>query len=103
MRCQLVLQFRSAALCDIDAIAELEDCLTVQLAGVAEVDGHDVGSGEVNIFIFTPDPIGTFSAIRPFLERAGLLDSAAVAYRPIDGGAYTTLWPEHSAEMFRVA
>jgi hypothetical protein len=103
MRCQLVLQFRSAALNDIDAIAELEDRLTVQLDGVAEVDGHDVGSGEVNIFIFTPDPIGTFSVIQPVLERARLLDSATVAYRPIDGGAYIILWPEHSAEMFRVA
>lgn len=70
MRYQLVLQFRGDTLDDLDEIVELEDSLVDQLPKSAEVDGHDVGSDEVNIFIHTSEPIGTFAAIRPILVRA---------------------------------
>ncbi len=103
MRYELVLQFRGSSLGDLDAIVELEDFLIEQLAGAAEVDGHDIGSGEANIFIFTSDPIGTFSEIQPVLEHAGLLHDATVAYRPVDGNAYTVVWPANIGEAFRVA
>jgi hypothetical protein len=103
MRYQLVLQFRDRSLDDLDAIVALEDSLIEQLAADAEVDGHDIGSGETNIFIFTSDPSGTFSAIQPVLDHAGLLHEATVAYRPVDGNAYTIVWPAHIREVFRVA
>jgi hypothetical protein len=103
MRYQLVLQFRSSAFIDLDAVVALEDNLIARLAGVADVDGHDFGSEEANLFVLTSNPTGTFFAIRPALESAGLLSSVTVAYRPINEDDYTVLWPEQSDKVFRVA
>ena len=50
MKNQLVLQFRGDSLEDYDAMISLEDELIETLRDSAKVDGHDVGSGEVNIF-----------------------------------------------------
>jgi hypothetical protein len=103
MRYQLVLQFRSSAFVELDAIVALEDNLIGQLAGLADVDGHDFGSGEAHLFVLTPNPTGTFGAIRTALESAGLLSAVTVAYRPINEDGYTVLWPEQSDKIFRVA
>ena len=60
---QLVLQFCGDSLQDLDELIALEDELIEQLGDSADVDGHDVGSGETNIFIFTSDPKQTFERI----------------------------------------
>jgi len=65
---QLVLQFRGDWLDDFDAMAALEEELTDVLGDSADVDGHDVGSGETNIFIFTSNPAGTFDSVKPVLR-----------------------------------
>jgi hypothetical protein len=103
MRYQLVLQFHGNALDNLDAIAALEENLIEQLAGFAEVDGHDIGSEEANVFVLTSDPVGTFGAIRPILDRVNLLTAATVAYRPVNGQTYTVVWPAQSNEVFHVA
>jgi hypothetical protein len=102
MQYQLVLQFRHRPLEDLEAIVALEERLDMHLAGIAKVDGHDIGSSEANIFIITSDPVGTFGAIQPVLARANLLLGATVAYRPSDGNDYSVLWPAQSDEVFRV-
>ena len=66
---QLVLQFRGDSLDDYDAMIRLEDDLIAELQGVAEVDGHDMGSGEANIFILTSDPRRTLERAKPVLKR----------------------------------
>ena len=73
-----------------------------QLRGTAKVDGHDVGSGERNIFIFTSDPAATFHQARPVLEREYQLESVTAAYREVEGEQFTVIWPEDSGEAFRV-
>jgi hypothetical protein len=91
MQCQLVIQF---ALRDGDG-AKFEELLALESrlkdeAGRYEVDGHDVGSGELNIFLLTHDPITAFEEIRGNLP----MDNAWVAaYRVLDSGDYTILWP----------
>src|SRR5215467_3606072 len=102
MRYQLVLQFRGDALEDFDEMIALEDELIEQLGDSADVDGHDMGSGERNIFIFTSDPAQTFFQARPVLERAGTLQSVTAAYRPVRGERYTVIWPEGSNKLFTI-
>jgi hypothetical protein len=80
----------------------LEDELIEKLGDSADVDGHDMGSGERNIFIFTSDPERTFSQARPVLERAGTLQSVTAAYRPVRGERYTVIWPEGSNKEFTI-
>src|SRR5437870_12560470 len=102
MKYQLVFQFRGDSLEDVDATVALEDELIEELGDSADVDGHDVGSGETNIFIFTSDPAVTFRRARPVLERRQQLQSVTAAYREVEGEQFTVIWPEGSREEFRV-
>jgi hypothetical protein len=94
MKYQLVIQFPEGLYDDLDEIAELEDRLDEQLLD-AEVDGHDIGSGEVNIFIHTNTPAETFEKAKNLMEDKGIdLDIIKAAYRGMDGNEYVPLWPE---------
>jgi hypothetical protein len=99
---QLVLQFRGDSLADYDAMVALENDLIAELGHSADVDGHDVGSGETNIFIITDDPLKTFRLSKAVLERKQRLEAVTAAYRRLDGENYTTIWPEGATEEFRV-
>jgi hypothetical protein len=99
---QLALQFRGDSLDDYDAMIALEEDLRAELKDTATVDGHDMGSGEANIFIFTNDPGATFQQAKPVLERRSCLKAAYAAYRASDGEQYIVIWPEGSTEPFRI-
>ena len=103
MKYQLVLQFRGDSLSDYDTIVALEDELITELGDSTDVDGHDAGSGETNIFILTDDPVATFRRSLPVLERTQALHNAKAAYRPVAGDEYTVVWPEGSTDRFKVA
>jgi hypothetical protein len=97
---QLVLQFRGDSLADFDAMVALVEDLTEQLGNSADVDGHDFGSGETNIFIFTSDPAVTFDQVRPVLERRQQLQAVTAAFRQVSSEDYTVIWPEGSQKRF---
>jgi hypothetical protein len=103
MSYQLVLQFRGDSLEDLDAAIALEEDLIEQLGESADVDGHDVGSGETNIFILTAEPKATFQRIKPLLKRKQQLKSVTVAYRKIDGEQFTVIWPQRVTGQFKVS
>jgi acyl carrier protein len=95
MKYQLVLQWPGSTLADYDAMVAIEDLLIGRLAGDSQVDGHDVGSGETNIFIGTNDPRATFEKIRVALSsHQGHWKDLRAAYRDIDGTSYTVLRPK---------
>lgn len=102
MKYQLVLQFRGDSLDDYDAMVSLEDKLIADLGSSANVDGHDCGSGETNIFIYTSDPAETFRTARLTLENEGRLQTVTAAYRLVDGEDYTVIWPEGAQQEFRI-
>jgi hypothetical protein len=102
MKYQLVLQFRGDTIADYDTMIALENRLIEDLGHSAKVDGHDCGSGEANIFIFTQDPASTFWRVRHTLAREGRLQSVTAAYRAVDGDRFTVLWPEGSHREFKV-
>src|SRR5437899_1868160 len=100
---QLVLQFRGDSLADYDQMIAVEDHLTEELGDSTDVDGHDVGSGVTNIFIFTDDPAATFPRIKPLLQSMDRLEAVTAAFRDVEGDQFTVIWPESSTEEFRVA
>jgi hypothetical protein len=100
---QLVLQFKGSDLLDFDALVSLEDQLRELIEPLGDVDGHDMGSGEVNIFVLTADPIATFERAKPLLSEASLLNVVRVAYREVRSEVFTVFWPECSTETFVVA
>lgn len=81
----------------------LENELISTLANTADVDGHDMGSGEMNVFIFCDDPEVVLKVSRDTLARYPGLDLAGAAFRRVDGEDYVRLWPVGSQLPFVVA
>jgi hypothetical protein len=96
----LVLQFRGNDRLDFDALVDLEEELQRLVEPLADVDGHDMGSGEINIFILTADPVATFERAKPLLSDASLLNKVVVAYRELLSDNFTVIWPEGPTEAF---
>ena len=102
MKYQFVVQFAGSSLAAYDAMIALEEALIRGLPESSEVDGHDMGAGELNIFINTNDPEQTFEQVRALLESAGTFEEARIAYREFTRNDYTPLWPK-DLRSFRVA
>jgi len=102
MEYQLVLQIRGESLADFDAMINLEEQLYHDLNGIAEVDGHDMGCDEINVFIFTSDPRATFEQSKAALTRLELLHDVKAAYRLVLQDTFITIWPENSKHEFSV-
>lgn len=100
---QLVLQFKANAIPDFDLLVTLEENLRRIVEPIAEVDGHDIGSGEINIFVLTTDPVATFERAKTLLSDASLLHKVGSAYRDLRSDKYTIVWPESSTEAFTIA
>jgi hypothetical protein len=92
MKYQLVLQFPHESLVDYDSMVALEDELLKALGPEHDVDGHDWGSGEMNIFIHSDEPRAAFDAARRLIP-ADLHRSLKAAYRNLEGETYTVVWP----------
>lgn len=87
---------------DFDFLVRIEDVLIANLSELHDVDGHDMGSGEANIFIITHDPLLAFSEIKPVLAGQLEMNDVRIGYRPINEDAFTVLWPE-GLDEFNVA
>ena len=97
---QLVLQLPASSLEDYDELVALEEAMTGTFARLPhQVDGHDFGSGMMNIFVHTDDPkeafrlaLGHFSKIEQDVLKA--------AYRRFNEDSYLSLWPSGTTEPF---
>jgi hypothetical protein len=99
---QLALQFPGRSAADYDTMVALEAALIAALAEAAEVDGHDVGTDAMNLFIFTDDPAATFELAKPVLECHEQLEWVTAAYREVTGDRYTVIWPPDWRKEFRI-
>ncbi len=96
MRYQLVLQWSTASgLKDYDSLIEIENLLLQKLDKQYEVDGHDLGSGEMNIFILTNDPAGCFEQTKAILGHRNAWVRIRVGYREISSDEFVILCPNH--------
>jgi hypothetical protein len=102
MKYQLALQFPANGLADYDEMIALEDELIEKLGTTAKVDGHDCGSGEMNIFVHTNEPEKIFEIIRPIVAKRALSENLVAAYRKIAGEDYTVIWPIGFDKQFRI-
>ncbi|GAB4223503.1 MAG: hypothetical protein Tsb005_18800 [Gammaproteobacteria bacterium] len=91
MNYQLIIQFPGE---NLDSLIKIEDALNEKLTD-AEIDGHDIGSDEMNIFIFTDNPVSTFQSIKEILEHCNVdLNTIKCAYRDINSEEFNSLWPK---------
>ena len=102
MKFQLALQFPANSIADYDEIIALGDELSEKLGSLAEVDGHDCGSSEMNIFIHTDEPKKVFETILPVVTKRKLMENLVAAYRERTGEKYTVIWPIGFTKQFRI-
>jgi hypothetical protein len=57
------------------------------------LDGHDFGSGEMNIFVYTLRPLEAFEDVVRSLGSWARWADARAAYRPLDSDDFVILWP----------
>jgi hypothetical protein len=93
MKYQLVLQLPASSAEDYDEMIELEKVIMGNLANLGCVDGHDVGSGEMNIFILTDFPKDAFDRVRQMPAVKYVMPELKVAYREIGKDDFTILHP----------
>jgi hypothetical protein len=94
MKFQLVLQFQATDMLKFDELAALEGDLIKKLSPASDVDGHDFGVGEFNIFIRTDTPEATFNAAQSVILERGFGDQYRAAYREAAKDEFVILWPE---------
>lgn len=99
----LVFQFPEPFFASHEAVAEFEGRLRASLPRTHDVDGHDVGSGTVNFFVFTNSPVAAHTAFRKHLGTRALERKLRVSYREVDGEAFSNLWPRRDARPFEIA
>ena len=68
----------------------------------SEVDGHDFGSGEFNIFILTDQPKESFNAAEKTIEHYRPPQTLKAAYRELGQDNFVILWPTNLQE-FKIA
>jgi hypothetical protein len=102
MKYQLVLQFRAASTHDFDELVVLEDLLVENLPSSSEVDGHDFGNDEFNIFVLTDQPRESFASAEKIIQQYHPQQKLKAAYRELDKEEFVILWPPNLQE-FRVA
>ena len=68
-------------------------------------DGHDIGSGQIDFFVYTNNPQNTFESVSQLLGKERMKGlKAAYRKRDKDGyatGKYLIVWPE-GLKKFRV-
>ena len=99
---QLVLQWTTEFEEDYDVLIAMEEILEKSIPATdGDVDGHDLGTGEMNLFVYTDDPARAFRAASSALGTHPRWGAVRAGYRPVDGDAYIVLWPS-TLERFLV-
>jgi hypothetical protein len=101
MKYQLVLQFPLSESSDFDALIEFETRLTFELGSEHVVDGHDLGSSEMNVFIHTDSPEIAFEKATLILGEH-LSATIKAAYRAMDSDQYQWIHPANHEGEFRI-
>lgn len=102
MTCQLVLQWNAPELPSFDELVAIEETLIRAIGSHGDVDGHDLGASECNIFIETDDPAACFDALKLALDGSFGLGMVSAGYRRLDQEQFTPVWPQGLA-AFTVA
>lgn len=99
---QLVLQLPGQTNDDYDRLIALETDVESRLDDSSWLDGHDFGSGTMNLFIYTSDPIRTFESLRPMLHQYNLLEQIKAAFRLRNADTFQWIHPRDAEGEFVV-
>lgn len=100
-RYQLVVQFAQRHFPSHTDVVAFEDQLRAILPRTCEVDGHDVGSGTINFFVYTAHPVAAYQTIYRRATTRASQPLLRIAYRATDGEEFTNLWPRRDPRPFQ--
>jgi hypothetical protein len=78
---------------DYDRLLAIEETIRTGLGDIGQVDGHDIGSGEMNVFIHTNKPEVAFKKVKALLEGNADLRDLKAGYRDFDEEGYVAIYP----------
>ncbi|MDZ4859533.1 MAG: ABC transporter [Candidatus Hydrogenedentes bacterium] len=93
MKYRLVLQLPSSSIKDYNEVIRFESLIVEGIGELGEVDGHDAGSGEFNIFVLTDDPVLTFDRIKTLPGAVDFMPNLKVAFRELEKDEYVIIYP----------
>lgn len=99
-RYQLVFQLPQTFFPSWDAMIEFEERLISRLHRTCKVDGHDIGSGTINFFVYTRYPEAAFRTFYRHIATNKILGKLRVAYREEDDDTFRILWPRRDQRPF---
>jgi len=99
---QIVFQWPASSEADYQLLLAIEETITRGLGPIGLVDGHDIGSGEINVFIHTNDPKGAFEKTMSLIRGKYDLKELMVGYRNFEDNDYVPMFPP-GLEAFRVS
>jgi hypothetical protein len=102
MKYQLVLQWPAVSKADFDRLISLEELIEDGLGDIGIVDGHDFGSGEMNIFVHTDNPEPAFEKIKSLLAVGGNVHEMKAGYRDCGEDNYIAIYAE-GLKQFSIA
>lgn len=97
---QLVLQLPDTFFASIGELHAFEERLMARLPRTAKLDGHDIGSGTINVFVDTDFPEATFATIRSRVTTRVIEAKLRIAYRAVDSDDWVNLWPRRDPRPF---
>jgi hypothetical protein len=100
---QLVIKFWRQSLKDEEFLATIQSELSNVLGETAALDGYDVTTKEINLFVITPDPKHTFRRVKAVLENRDILQGVSAASRLVGGAHFTSLWPLRTTRKFKLS
>jgi len=104
-RNQLIVQLPCPESADFDSLIRIEDTLIQAFSqnDYAVVDGHDIGNGKFNIFIYPKGPWEpVIERAYAFLKLRGVLNEALIVKRMKASEKYVVVWPKHFSGPFEL-
>lgn len=102
MNYQLVIKFWRKSLADEAFLAVVEGKLKEALGDAVELEGYDVSSKEINLFMLASDPRHSFRRAKDVLEGLGVLNGISAAFRVAGGAQFTSVWPPRATRKFKL-
>lgn len=103
LRYQVIFQFPEKFFGTHDELVAFEERLIASLPKTCDVDGHDIGSGTINFFVYTDSPLAAHKQFRKYLGTNKVEKNLRVSYREVVGEAYTNLWPFRDPRPFEIS
>ena len=98
----LVIQFPDTFFASHEDLVAFEEQLIDTMPRTCAVDGHDIGSGTTNFFVYTNAPLAAFERFRKYLGTNKVEKKLRVSYREVEGEAFTNLWPYRDPRPFAI-